>query len=310
LSPEGTPPDQAQASEASATSASSGSGRSIGLEVLALYLGSCLVIRLIKEAVNGWSLAADWLVLVALVFFYTPVVAEQFRNYRVPGDVLYPDGPLVRLRRIPLLRDREFSFQLPQLRTPLVWCGVVVLLIYPLFIPGYHLWQSWGFNRLTIELLTLAQESAPVHWLMDDLLGVWGPYPRFHPDFAARGLPPDLALIVLYQLICVGYAEEYFYRGYMQTRLNDVFRPDRFRLFGASFGWSLPVVAVLFTLGHALVEPRLWQPFILFPALIFGWLRARTGNVLAGTLFHAWANTVMIVLDHLYGITSTTGGAG
>ena len=53
MSPEGTPPDQAQASEASATSASSGSGRSIGLEVLALYLGSCLIIRLIKEAVNA-----------------------------------------------------------------------------------------------------------------------------------------------------------------------------------------------------------------------------------------------------------------
>ncbi|MBN94262.1 MAG: hypothetical protein CL928_09335 [Deltaproteobacteria bacterium] len=302
MSAEGSPPQQAPEPLGAPTATLT--GRSVAVEVLVLYLGSCFVIRLIKEAVNGWNLAADWLVLVALVFFYTPVVAERFRNYRVPGDVLYPEGPIIRLRRIPLLGGREFSFQAPQLRTPLLWWGIVVLLIYPVFIPGYHLWQSWGFNRFTIELLSLAQESETLHWLLVDVLGMWGPYPRFHPDFAVRGFPPDLALIILYQLICVGYAEEYFYRGYMQTRLDSVFRPDRFQLFGAKFGWSLPVVAVLFTLGHALVEPRLWQPFILFPALLFGWLRARTGNVLAATLFHAWANTVMIVLDHIYGITS------
>ena len=47
-----------------------------------------------------------------------------------------------------------------------------------------------------------------------------------------------------------------------------------------------------------------WQPFILFPALLFGWLRSRTGTVLAGALFHAWANTAMVVLDHVYGLTT------
>jgi hypothetical protein len=107
----------------------------------------------------------------------------------------------------------------------------------------------------------------------------------------------------LYQLLCVGYAEEFFYRGYMQTRLDGLYNPKRFELFGAKFGWALPITAVLFTLGHSLVTWQWWQPFILFPALIFGWMRSRSGNILAGALFHAWANTAMIILDHIYGIS-------
>jgi hypothetical protein len=32
-------------------------------------------------------------------------------------------------------------------------------------------------------------------------------------------------------------------------------------------------------------------------------MRSRSGNILAGALFHAWANTAMIILDHIYGIS-------
>jgi hypothetical protein len=62
------------------------------------------------------------------------------------------------------------------------------------------------------------------------------------------------------------------------------------------------VTAILFTAGHSLVTLQWWQPFILFPALIFGWMRARSGNILGAALFHAWSNSVMIVLDSLYGV--------
>ncbi|MEE2828608.1 MAG: CPBP family intramembrane glutamic endopeptidase, partial [Myxococcota bacterium] len=89
---------------------------------------------------------------------------------------------------------------------------------------------------------------------------------------------------------------------YMQTRLDGLFNPKRFSLLGAKFGWSLPITALLFTVGHSLVTLQWWQPFIFFPALVFGWMRARSGNILAGAMFHAWANTIMIVLDHIYGL--------
>tara|TARA_Y100001968_G_scaffold258991_1_gene246087 strand:- start:668 stop:1471 length:804 start_codon:yes stop_codon:yes gene_type:complete len=252
-------------------------------EILVLYLGSAALIRGIKFIVEDGGLSGDWLVLVAVVFLYTPVLAERWNGFMVDADILFPERGRWKLPLVGANRS-GLSFAIPDLGPALRWLLLLIVIIYPAFILGYHHCQSWAF-----------------HWFSSEVLSLSPAYPRFSPE---HGLPEDLWLQVLYQLICVGYAEEFFYRGYMQTRLNDVFRPDRFRLFGATFGWSLPVTAVLFTLGHSIVTLQWWQPFILFPALIFGWLRARTGNILAGALFHAWANSVMITLDHIYGITA------
>ena len=244
-------------------------GVRVWTEVLALYLGSCVVIRGIKVLVDSGTLANDFLVLVALVFLYTPVIAEKWNRYRVDGQILFPE-----------------PFW-PDMKTALIFFLAVTGLIYVFFVPGYHVCQTSLY-----------------HWFTTDVLGMKHGYPRFSPDWQ---VPPAIWMTIgmqaLYQLLCVGYAEEFFYRGYMQTRLDGLFNPKRFSLFGAKFGWALPITAVLFTLGHSLVTWQWWQPFILFPALVFGWMRARSGNILAGALFHAWANTAMIILDHVYGIS-------
>jgi len=263
--------------------------------VLLLFVASSLVIKAIKWGVDALGdetllipalafRAGDLLVLVALIFLYTPVLAEHWNRYQVDADILFPEGPRLKLP----WRNRSgkpATFTLPDLVPALKWLALLILIIYPLFIIGYHYCQSWGFQWFSIEVMGIEEKFS---------------YKSYHPR---HGLPEDLWLQVLYQLLCVGYAEEFFYRGYMQTRLNDIFRPDRFSLLGARFGWSLPVTAILFTVGHSIVTLQWWQPFIIFPALLFGWLRARTGNILAGALFHAWANIVMLCLDHIYGIT-------
>jgi len=240
----------------------------IWTEVLALYLGSCLLIRGIKGLVDGGVLTNDWLVLVALVFLYVPVVAEKWNGFRVSGDILFP-APLW-----------------PAIKRAALFSGGIIAVIYVFFLPGYHLCQTWLY-----------------HWFSSEMLGMARPYGEFQP---VHGIGGGVALTILmqalYQLLCVGYAEEFFYRGYMQTRLNEVFDPNRFSLFGAQFGWSLPITAILFTIGHSLVTLQWWQPFIFFPALVFGWMRAKTGNILAAAIFHAFANTAMIILDHVYGL--------
>jgi len=244
----------------------------IWTEVLALYLGSCLLIRAIKSLVDGGALGSDWLVLVALVFLYIPVVAERWGGFTVNSDILFPSplGPA-------LWKAARFS-------------GGIILLIYVFFLPGYHVCQTWLY-----------------HWFSADILGMARPYGEFSPNGTiTSGVALTIGMQALYQLLCVGYAEEFFYRGYMQTRLADLFDPNRFSLFGAQFGWALPITALLFTLGHSLVTFQWWQPFILFPALVFGWMRAKTGNILAAALFHAFANTAMIVLDHIYGLPGST----
>jgi len=93
----------------------------------------------------------------------------------------------------------------------------------------------------------------------------------------------------------VALPEEVFFRGYLLGRLEAVW-PSRRSLFGAPVGAALVVSAVLFALGHFLVDFNPQRLAVFFPALVFGWMRARTGSVAAGALFHAACNLLSEVL--------------
>lgn len=122
----------------------------------------------------------------------------------------------------------------------------------------------------------------------------------FHAHPAWR-IPHDVWLLAPYHLFFVALPEEFFYRGYFQTRLNEVF-PRKFLLFGAPFGWGLPIACLYFAFGHSLVTFQWWHFATFFPGLAFGLLRERTGSPLAGALFHAWCNVTVVLLDTAYGI--------
>jgi membrane protease YdiL (CAAX protease family) len=65
-------------------------------------------------------------------------------------------------------------------------------------------------------------------------------------------------------------------------------------------GLAAVVAAALFALGHFLGE---WNPLRLgpfFPALVFAWLRKRTGSVTGAVAFHAACNVYGEVLFALY----------
>jgi uncharacterized protein len=113
----------------------------------------------------------------------------------------------------------------------------------------------------------------------------------------------SVAPLVFYPLF-LAPAEELLFRGYMQSRLNLVLgRP--FQLLGASFGWSLLIVAVLFSLFHVINLPALshgrldfrWNLAVptLAWGLALGYLRERSGSLLVPTICHgvpqgiAWA---------------------
>ena len=82
---------------------------------------------------------------------------------------------------------------------------------------------------------------------------------------------------VVGQLSLIALPEEVFYRGYLQTRLDDAW-PLRVRLFGASVGPSVVVTSAIFALGHLLTIHDPGRLAVFFPSLVFGWLRARTGG--------------------------------
>ena len=69
-------------------------------------------------------------------------------------------------------------------------------------------------------------------------------------------------------------------------------------------GMSLIVPSAIFAAGHSVVEIQWWHFATFFPGLVFGWMRAKTGDVMAGAFFHWWCNGFVIILDTAYGIVT------
>jgi uncharacterized protein len=115
-------------------------------------------------------------------------------------------------------------------------------------------------------------------------------------------MPPLDALNEVFgQLAIIALPEEAFYRGYLQSRLDDVWAP-RWRIAGAFVGPSLLVGSAVFAMGHLATIREPARLAVFFPALLFGWLRARTGGVGAGVFFHVLCNLFSEVLGRGYGV--------
>ncbi len=148
-------------------------------------------------------------------------------------------------------------------------------------------------GRALLVCLLLAAIVFPPFWVGY----AWWWEPR-QPFVAASAL----ALIEdsLGQVVVIALPEEAFYRGWLQTALDDVFKP-RWRILGASVGPGLLLASALFGVGHYLTEPHPNRLAVFFPALLFGWLRARTGGIGAPVAFHAACNLFASYLAQSYG---------
>ncbi len=124
---------------------------------------------------------------------------------------------------------------------------------------------------------------------------VWNPKGTFGLHVGLSDLSQDF----FGQLLIIALPEESFYRGYLQSRLDQAL-PQRVRLFGAQVGPSLVVASVVFALGHFATIRDPARLAVFFPSLAFGWLRARTGGIGAGIAFHALCNMFSQVLGHGY----------
>jgi membrane protease YdiL (CAAX protease family) len=154
-------------------------------------------------------------------------------------------------------------------REGMAWaCGLALLS----FLPFYVGWRVWA------------------HF-------VW--HARDHFVFSVQ--PLDALNEVAGQLIIIAVPEEAFYRGYLQTRLDDVWAP-RVRVLGANVGPSLLVASAVFALGHLATKPDPGRLAVFFPSLVFGWLRARTRGVGASIAFHAACNLFSEMLMRGYGV--------
>jgi membrane protease YdiL (CAAX protease family) len=145
------------------------------------------------------------------------------------------------------------------------WAGALAVLVA---VPFYAGWRAW-----------------------------WAPTLGF--SLSAR--PLEMTDEVLGQVFVIALPEEAFYRGYLQSRLDEVWSP-RWTVLGARVGPGLLVAAVIFAVSHLATVQMATRLAVFFPAVLFGWLRAKTGGIGASILFHAFCNVYSQVLGRGFGI--------
>ena len=63
---------------------------------------------------------------------------------------------------------------------------------------------------------------------------------------------------------------------------------------------SIFITAFLFAAAHSFIQFAWWHFAIFFPAIIFGWLREKTGFVTASILFHVVSNLLVAIIGASY----------
>jgi membrane protease YdiL (CAAX protease family) len=237
---------------------------------------------ILREALLLWALSFGGLVGTRVIGFAIPWVGAQVKAVAaalflyLPGHAIRKRGELIDDYGVPDWPWRSAQAAM-QFRRDMAWGLGVSLLIFPPFILVF-----FGF----LEILPL---------LPQEVARALTPYGGAGLNVAFR-LPDRFWLHILDQFLVVSLPEEFFYRGYLQTRLTHAWGEGRQRFFGASIGPAFWLTQVLFAVGH-LGQFHFWRLAVFFPALLFGWLRARTGSIVPGIVVHAISNLVLMSLE-------------
>lgn len=203
-------------------------------------------------------------VLATIGFYQLSLASDFFHQYlHTLVGAMFVAIPMALL----LLRHESFDdYGLPPqpILREVLFALVVAALIFPPFLLAFLVW--WGFDR----------------------------------DFTFV-LPAGFWNAALANLVIVALPEEVFYRGYLMGRL-DLLLKGRVTILGAPVGWPVVLAAAMFSVGHYVVTFDPQRLAVFFPALVFGWIRARRGSITAAIVFHALCNIYMDFLLLGFGI--------
>ncbi len=174
---------------------------------------------------------------------------------------------------------------------PFVWIATACLPV--LWTDEHRITSMTLFGRVGAGLAEAARLGLIVFPVF--ALAYWAAFGTSLPPPGGFRWTPGVWNTIFFQVVYVGLSEELFFRGYLQPRFDGLFgRP--FKLFGARWGYGLFLANFLFAAGHSLVSGRWANLDVFFPGLLFGWLKAKTGAVLAPVLFHGLSNVLLITL--------------
>lgn len=231
----------------------------------------------LREALALWVCLLGALAALAAAARFVPLLGDLLGAAAVAAFLLAPTRLLERRGQTPLDAGLRFD----RAGTDALWALLVCALVLPPFAVGF------------VHFVALLPRLPPgARTLLAPYLGAAHPL-RVSLPATLAGAGTLLGRVA--GNAAVALSEEYFYRGYLTLRLEERFPPRR-RILGARIGRAAVLSAALFAAGHLLV-PAPWRLAVFFPALLFAWLRARTGTVVAAALCHFGFNVFLLALE-------------
>ena len=184
---------------------------------------------------------------------------------------------------------------------------LIALALADWLLPGA--WKAWGSAVAAFAVLLTAQPFIALGLLKQAEIGLTAPRPgTMRVVVLAVGLalllnvvvmivrgaaPVRLAGTTVAALLVAAVLEEIVFRGLLLALLDRAL-PQRWRVAGAYIGWGGVALTASFVLLHGL-RPGLLLG-VLPAALLYLWLRERTGSLLAPIAAHlAWNVSVLLV---------------
>jgi hypothetical protein len=188
---------------------------------------------------------------------------------------------LLALTLVPLIRIVSLSLPLAELSFLSLYLAVSV----PLLVSAVLIIRVLNFSRQEIGIKSgglLIQALVSLTGLAFGYVEylILKPEPLVRPSSVAQLWVPALIL-----LLYTGFLEELIFRGLLQRAAAD--------LLG---NWSVLYVAVLFAVLHVGSNSVLHVIFVFDVGLFFGWIRAKTGNIIGISLSHGLTNIMLWVV--------------
>lgn len=151
---------------------------------------------------------------------------------------------------------------------------LVALIVLPPFWLGFLSWYAPETEFSLRDAFVWEGDSAPARWLFE---------------------------MSLWHVLGVALPEEAFFRGYLQTSLNERFRSGP-RLGPIELNGAIVISSLIFALGHVATDPHPSRLAVFFPSLLFGVVRGATGGIGAAVFLHAECNLFSQWLGQGYGL--------
>ena len=102
---------------------------------------------------------------------------------------------------------------------------------------------------------------------------------------------------ILLSLLLAAIPEEWFFRAYFQTRLDNYFKNNHSIFQAHSISISIAITSALFASIHAIMQNNiLLLPLIFVPSVLFGYLYYQTKDIVLVILIHLASNVILLWL--------------